>query len=384
MFHRPVIYQTSGSQREDIAGGYRLVGRSADGVQEVRFDVGDYDRNRQLVIDPNLSYSSYVGGSGDDYGNAVALDAAGDAYLTGQTMSTNFPTLGPYQASCEGCTTFSQPDAFVTKVNSSGTALVYSTYIGGNYEDAGNAIAVDSSGNAYVAGATSSSDFPVMGGFQTTSGGPTEPGVAGDAFVLELNPAGSALVYSSYLGGTAEDDAYGIAIDGAGEAFVVGRTESTNFPLQNAYQAQNNGSFDVFVTKVASGGATILDSTYLGGASEDDGYAIAVDSSGNAYITGQTLSNNFPTASAYAAAYGGGADAFVAKVTFSGSEIALGYSTYLGGTSTDQGFGLALDSSKNVYVTGLTSSTDFPTVNPFQAAFQRCAKAVESRSKAMP
>jgi len=370
IFHRPVIYQARGGQREDIAGGYRLVRRSADSVQEVRFDVGAYDPSRQLVIDPNLSYSSYLGGSGDDYGNAVAVDSAGDAYLTGQTISTNFPALGPYQDSCESCTTFSQPDAFVTKVNSSGTALVYSTYVGGNYEDVGNAIAVDSSGNAYVAGATSSSDFPVLGGFQATSGGPTEPGVPGDAFVLKLNPAGSALVYSSYLGGTAEDDAYGIAIDSIGEAFVVGHTESTSFPLQNAFQAQNNGSFDIFVTKIGSGGATILASTYLGGASEDDGYAIAVDSSGNAYITGQTLSNNFPTASAYAAAYGGGSDAFVAKLTFSGSKIALGYSTYLGGTSTDQGFGLALDSSKNVYVTGLTSSTDFPTVNPFQAAFQ--------------
>ena len=370
VFHRPVIYQPNGSLRQDVAGGYRLDRRSAHGVQEVRFAVGAYDHSRQLVIDPSLSYSSYLGGSGDDYGNAVALDAAGDAYLTGQTISTNFPTLGPYQGSCASCTTFSQPDAFVTKVDSSGTALVYSTYIGGNYEDAGNAIAVDSSGNAYVAGATSSSDFPVLGAFQSTSGGPTSSGLPGDAFVLKLNSAGSALVYSSYLGGTAEDDAYGIAIDTIGEAFVVGRTESTNFPLQDAYQAQNNGSFDVFVTKIGSGGATILDSTYLGGASEDDGYAIAVDSSGNAYITGQTLSNNFPTANAYAAAYGGGGDAFVAQLTFSGSKIALGYSTYLGGTSTDQAFGVALDSFKNVYVTGLTSSTDFPTVNPFQAAFQ--------------
>jgi hypothetical protein len=370
VFHRPVIYQASGRQRQEIAGGYRLVRRSADGVQEVRFEIGSYDRRRQLVIDPSLSYSSYLGGSGDDYGNAVAVDSAGNAYLTGQTMSTNFPALGPYQASCASCTTFSQPDAFVTKVNSSGTALVYSTYVGGNYEDAGNAIAVDSSGNAYVAGTTSSSDFPVLSAFQTTSGGPTEPGVGGDAFVLKLSPAGSALVYSSYLGGTAEDDAYGIAIDGAGEAFVVGHTESTNFPLLDAHQAQNNGGFDVFVTKVAAAGSSLVYSTYLGGAAEDDGYAIAVDSSGDAYITGQTLSNNFPTASAYQAAYGGGADAFVAKLTFSASKVGLGYSTYLGGTGTDQGFGIALDSSNNVYITGLTSSSDFPTASPFQSTYQ--------------
>ncbi len=378
VFHRPVIYQTNGGQRQEIPGGYRLGRRLAGGTQEVRFQVGAYDRSRQLVIDPSLSYSSYLGGSMDDFGNAVAVDSSGNAYLTGQTLSTNFPTLNPYQNQCASCTTSEEPDAFVTKVNSSGSALVFSTYIGGNYEDAGTAIAVGSAGYIYVAGDTSSSNFPVLNAFQPTAGGPTVPGQPGDAFVLLLNPSGS-LGYSSYLGGSAEDDAFGIAFDSMGEAYVVGHTESTDFPLKDAYQAQNNGGFDVFVTKVASTGSSLVYSTYLGGAAEDDGYAIAVDTSGNAYITGQTLSNNFPTLNAYQAAYGGGADAFVTKLTFSGSKLALGYSTYLGGTNTDQGFGIALDSSNNAYVTGLTSSGNFPTASAFQGALGGTSNAFVSK-----
>ena len=369
VFHRPVVYQAKGGERQEIAGGYALGRRLRGGVQEVGFRVGAYDRSRQLVIDPSLSYSSYLGGTGNDYGNGIAIDPAGNTYLTGQTFSTNFPSLNAYQKSCSSCS-INESNVFVTKVNPSGSALVYSTYIGGNYGDAGNAIAVDSAGNAYVTGNTSSSDFPVVSAFQSTSGGPTAPGFAGDAFVLKLAASGSTLTYSSYLGGSAEDDGYGIGIDSSGDAYVVGRTESTNFPLQDAYQAQNNGSFDVFVTEVAAAGSSLVYSTYLGGAAEDDGYAIAVGPGGGAYITGQTNSNDFPTASAYQTAYGGGADAFVARLTFSSSKVSLGYSTYLGGTSADEGFGIALDSSNNAYVTGSTSSTDFPTVSPIQSAFQ--------------
>lgn len=369
MFHRPVIYQATGSQRQEIAGGYELGRRLPGGIQEVGFHVGAYDRSRDLVIDPSLSYASYLGGTGNDYGNGIAIDSSGNAYLTGQTFSTNFPKLNAYQDSCSSCS-ISESNVFVTKLNSSGTALVYSTYIGGNYGDGGNAIAVDSGGNAYVTGDTSSSNFPVVSPFQSTSGGPTIPGFPGDAFVLKLAASGSTLVYSSYLGGSAEDDAYGIGIDISDNAYVVGRTASTNFPLENAYQAQNNGSFDVFVAEVAAAGSSLVYSTYLGGAAEDDGYAIAVGPGGGAYITGQTLSNDFPTVSAYQTAYGGGADAFVTKLTFSGSKLSLAYSTYLGGTSTDEGFGIALDSSNNAYVTGSTSSTDFPTATPIVAAFQ--------------
>jgi Beta-propeller repeat len=370
IFHKPVIYQAKGGNRQEVAGSFDLGRGPSGGVQEVRFRLGDYDRSRELVIDPTLSYSSYLGGTQDDFGNAIALDASGNAYITGQTLSTNFPTLSSYQTACSSCSTFSEPDVFVSKVNSSGSALLFSTYIGGNYQDSGNGIAVDANEYVFVAGTTSSSDFPVLNAFQSTSGGPTTPGVPGDAFVLKLNPSGSSLAFSSYLGGSAEDDAYGIAVDKAGEAYVVGHTESTNFPLEDAYQTQNNGSFDVFVTKVAGSGSSLVYSTYLGGAAEDDGYAIAVDSSENAYITGQTLSNNFPTAAAYQAAYGGTADAFVSKLSFSGSKLTLAYSTYLGGSSTDQGFGIALDSSNNAYITGLTSSTNFPTANPYQGSFQ--------------
>ncbi|HEV2424216.1 MAG TPA: SBBP repeat-containing protein [Terriglobia bacterium] len=369
VLHRPVIYQARGSQRQEIAGGYELGRRLPGGIQEVRFRVGAYDHSRQLVIDPSLSYASYLGGTGNDYGNGIAIDSSGNAYLTGQTFSTNFPKLNAYQSTCSSCS-ISESNVFVTKVNASGTALVYSTYIGGNFGDAGNAIAVDSGGNAYVAGNTSSSNFPVVSAFQSTSGGPTFPGLAGDGFVLKLAASGSTLTYSSYIGGSLEDDAYGIAVDSAGEAFVVGRTASTNFPLLDAYQAQNNGGFDIFVAKVAAAGSSLVYSTYLGGASEDDGFGIAVGPGGGAYITGQTFSNDFPTASAYQTAYGGSADAFVAKLAFSSSKLSLTYSTYLGGTSSDQAFGIALDSSLNAYVTGSTSSTDFPTVSPIQSAFQ--------------
>jgi hypothetical protein len=378
VFHRPVIYQAKGGDRQEVGGGYE-VGPRSGGVQEVRFRLGPYDRARQLIIDPSLSYSSYLGGTADDFGNAVAIDAAGDAYLTGQTLSTNFPVLSADQSTCSSCATFSEPDAFVTKVNPTGSALIFSTYIGGNYEDAGNAIAVDPNEYVFVAGNTSSSNFPVLNAFQSVAGGPTTEGLPGDAFVLKLNPSGSSLVYSSYIGGSEEDDAYGIALDSAAEAFVVGRTESTNFPVKDPYQTANGGGFDVFVAKVASTGSSLVYSTYLGGAGEDDGYAIAVDSSEDAYITGQTLSNNFPTASAYQSAYGGGADAFVAKLTFSGSAVVLGYSTYLGGTQTDQGYGIALDSSKNVYVTGLTSSTNFPVASAFQSTLGGTSNAFVSK-----
>ncbi|HEY6274642.1 MAG TPA: SBBP repeat-containing protein [Terriglobales bacterium] len=364
-FEKPVIYQPAPNsalrpERLPVQGHFRLTSR-----HQVTFEVASYDKTRPLVIDPSLSYSTYLGGSDNDAANGIATDSSGNAYLTGQTFSTDFPTQAPEQpGGCPTCSsTTGKSDVFVSKVNSSGSALVYSTYIGGSFLDLGIGIALDSAGNAYVTGQTDSTDFPTTAGaFQTTGDN------SGDAFVLELNSAGSALVYSSYLGGIGADAGEGIAVDSSGNAYVVGTTVSLNFPTANAYQSTNKGGSDVFVTKVAAGGAKILDSTYLGGSGNDNGNAIAVGPAGNAYVTGQTSSNNFPTASAFQASYGGQGDAFVTKLIIpSSGNITLGFSTYLGGTTADQAFGIALDNSNNVYVTGETSSTDFPTKGPFQA-----------------
>jgi hypothetical protein len=320
-------------------------------------------------------YSTYLGGSADDtaylYGGGIAVDTDGNAYITGGTSSTDFPItigdVGPFQRSLGGGT-----DAFVAKLDPTGSALVYSTYLGGSAFDHGGGIAIDSSGNAYVAGQTYSptEDFPLLNPLQPSFGG------SSDAFVASLNPTGSALNYSTYLGGSADDFAFGIAVDGGGNAYLTGRTYSSNFPTANAYQAAFGGVADAFVAKVAAGGTALLYSTYLGGSAEDGGIGIAADSSGDAYVAGWTYSSDFPTTiGAYDTSCGTDGscnfdgestypDAFVASLDATGS--ALNYSTFVGGTSDDTGYSIAVDSSGNAYVTGNTSSTDFPTASPLQ------------------
>ena len=241
--------------------------------------------------------------------------------------------------------------------------LVYSTFLGGDGTDRGRGIAVDSSGNAYVTGRTDSANFPTASPLQAAFGGGNE-----DSFVVKLNAAGSALVYSTYLGGGGTDQTRGIAVDSSGNAYVTGRTDSTNFPTASPLQAAISGSFDAFITKLNASGNVLVYSSYLGGAGADRGRGIAVDSSGNAYVIGDTSSTNFPTVSPFQAVFGGGnEDSFVAKVNPAGS--ALVYSTYLGGSGEDGGFGIAVDSSGSAYVTGDTDSTNFPTASPLQAAF---------------
>ncbi|MGB6474111.1 MAG: SBBP repeat-containing protein, partial [Candidatus Sulfotelmatobacter sp.] len=332
-------------------------------------------------LDPSgsaLVYSTYLGGSHDDYGYGIAVDSSGSAYVTGSASSTNFPTVNAFQAACGGggeggCPGYT--DAFVAKLNPAGSALIYSTYMGGSYTDYGTAIAVDSSGDAYVTGFTASyviasvpgsTNFPTANPFQATCGGTAEGLGCGDAFVAELNPTGSALVYSTYLGGSAiEDYGYGIAVDSSGNAYVTGATASTDFPVANPLQPTNTGDGDAFVTKVNAAGSALVYSTYLGGSGGGNfGNGIAVDSSGNAYVTGYTESAHFPTANPPQGTLGGSFDAFVTKFDPAGS--ALVYSTYLGGSNDDQGNGIAVDSSGNAYVTGFTYSTNFPTVSPLQ------------------
>jgi hypothetical protein len=296
-----------------------------------------------------LLYSTYLGGADNDEGRDIAIDGSGNAFVTGETWSSNFPTQNPHQMYQDG------GDVFVTKLSSSGNSLIYSTYLGGGYEDCGFGIAVDGSGNAYVTGWTYSSDFPTQNPYQTDQG-------SYDAFVTKLSSSGNSLIYSTYLGGGSIDGGHDIAVDESGNAYVIGYTRSSDFPTQNPYQTAQGG-YDAFVTKLSSSGNSLIYSTYLGGGDFDWGGRIAVDGSGNAYVTGQTGSSDFPTQNPYQT-YQGGYDAFVAKLSSSGDSLI--YSTYLGGGDYEGGFSIAVDGSGNAYVTGGTGSSDFPTQNPYQ------------------
>ncbi len=352
--HKPVMYQEAAGGRKTIEGGYAKTGRKG----EIGFRIGAYDRTLPLIIDPTLVYSTYLGGSGGDGGVGIAVDAQGNAYITGVTDSTNFPTKNPLQATNGGGG--GNRDAFVTKLNAAGDALVYSTYLGGSGDDVGSSIAVDAQGNAYITGYTSSTNFPTKNPFQATIGG------AHDAFVTKLNATGDALVYSTYLGGRDGDFGYGIAVDTQGNADITGYTTSTNFPTKNPFQATFGGG-DAFVTKLNAAGDALVYSTYIGGSGNDEGYGIAVDAQGNAYITGYTKSTNFPTKNPLQATFGGNQDAFVTKLNAAGD--ALLYSTYLGGGGDDYGYGIAVDAQGSAYITGNTTSTNFPTKNPFQPTY---------------
>ena len=345
----PTVYQEAGGRRSNVGGRYVLLDE-----RTVGFQLGAYDRRLPLVIDPTLMYSTYLGGSGSDQGNGIAVDSSGNAYVAGLTTSTNFPAVaGSYRTTNGG-----GRDAFVTKLGPSG-ALVYSTYLGGSGLDEANGIDIDASGNAYITGVTASTNFPTLGAYQTLAGG------GDDVFVTKLNASGSGLVYSTYLGGTDDDESLAIAVDGPGSAYVTGATFSSNFDTLNAFQIALV-DFDAFVTKLSASGSTLAYSTYLGGTGLDEGFAIAVDGSGSAYVTGSTFATDFPTASPYRAASGGGRDGFVTKLSTGGA--ALTYSTYLGGSGSDYGAGIAVDGSGNAYVAGLSASSNFPTFGAIQGA----------------
>ena len=356
VLHKPVAYQRQNDSRQLVDARFVLKGKN-----QVSFDLGSYDHGRELVIDPTVTYSTYLGGTSEDDGYGIASDSSGAAYVTGQTESTNFPTVGGVAPNANA----GEFDVFVTKVAATGASLVYSTYVGGSGNDSGNALAVDSSGDVFVAGGTTSSNFPTTAGsFQKNSGGGL------DAFVFELNPSGTALTYSTYLGGTGDDVANGIAIDSSG-AYVVGSTSSTDFPVQSPIQPAINGSGNGFVTKLNPSGTTLLYSTYLGGGTGDVASAVAV-AAGAAYVTGATQNPSFPTTPGAfqtkcgtdGTCNGGLYDAFVTVVNAAGSTYT--YSTFLGGSGVDQGAGISVDAAGAVFVTGLTQSTDFPLQSAWQ------------------
>ena len=409
---KPNVYQTVNGARKPVEGKYAI-----RGANQIGFEVGAHDRSKPLVIDPvlvystfltgssadegvgitvdsakntyitgitnslnfptsagafqtaqgnndvfivkfdasgSLVYSTYIGGSGNDEATSIKVDSAGNAYITGSTDSPNFPTTtGAFETSPHGGS-----DVFVAKLNPTGSALLYSTYLGGSSDDEAFGLATDVSGNAYVTGVTDSSNFPT-----TTSAHQSAAGGGGDAFVARLNPTGTTLDYSTYLGGNNADLGSGIATDLAGNAYVTGTTYSPNFPVTaGAFQNSYAGSGDAFVAKLNASGAALSYSTYLGGVGNDNAFAITYGVGGWVYLTGSTASPNFPTtANVVQGVLSGNSDAFIAKLNTSlAGPSSLIYSTYLGGSNVDWGFGLSTDLAGNAYVTGATHSTNFP------------------------
>ena len=365
-YQAPTLYQMRGGQRNPVRGRFVLAGK-----KQVRFQVGDYIRSKELVIDPALAYSSFLGGSVDDKAYAIAVDAAGNAYVTGATASTDFPTAGSFNAPLKGgAVAKNQLDVFVTKVNPAGTAMLWSVYLGGTADDVGRGIAVDgATHNIYVTGDISSAGTT----FPHAPGGTYGTGVftGVDAFVVGIADAGGTsptMTYGVVFGGGADDSARGIAVDALDNVYVTGQTTSVaggSFPIYPVGAAQplaGGGASQAFVSKFSAAG-TLVYSTYLGGTGVCHGNAIAVDATGNAYITGQT-GNEFFTASDWPNVFKktitGSLDAFIAKLDPTGA-IWL-YKTYVGGANIDEGTGIAVDSSSppNIYITGYTFSADFP------------------------
>jgi hypothetical protein len=413
----PHAYQAIEGRRVTVASAYRL----ADDETTIGFSVAAYDRSVPLVIDPVLDYSTFLGGGDTDQGFAVAVDDQNHAYVTGMAASVDFPLADELQPAMAGAN-----DAFVTKFNETGDGVVYSTYLGGTGREHGYGIAVGETREAYVTGRTDSNNFPTTAGAydRSPNGGDdvfvvkldpdgqlqygTYVGAAGndqglaiaeeggrayvtgqtdstsfptttnaydtgynggtyDAFVFRLGPAGSVLGYSTYLGGIDSDYGYGIAVAGD-EAVVTGRTFSANFPALAGFDMTYGGAGDAFVTRLTANGRNLVASTFLGGHIGDSGQGVALGDEGSVFVTGYTTSaNDFPiTAGAYDVTHNGLSDAFVVKLN--GALLVQSYGTYVGGFANDNGYAIAVNAFGGALVTGSTTSTDFPMVNPIQSA----------------
>ena len=355
---KPFAYQTINGKTQGIHSEYAFENK------RLIFQVGSYDRTKPLVIDPVLVYSSTLGSNENQSAYAITLDQSGNIYIAGSTDSRDFPVMKPLRKRLGG-----ETDAFVVKLSSDGSKVLFSTYIGGSGADVAYGIAVDPTGNVYITGDTRSTDFPIAKPFQSTIGGDV------DVFVTKLSSDGSKLLYSTFLGGTNGERGNGIAVDASGGAYVTGYTNSPNFPTANALQKTfAGGNADAFVLKLSPTGDKLIYSTYLGGGNDrpDIGRAIAVDSHGNTYVTGFTNSRDFPTVKPLQP-FRGPTDVFVSKISPSGS--AFVYSTHLGGNADDEGMAIAVDGSENAYVTGHTESVDFPTT---PGAFSTSCVAVDA------
>ena len=402
LLHKPRAYQTDSGLLKPIAAQFEMRGRT------VTFHVDKRDRHLPLVIDPVVSVSTFLGGSQNDGARAVAVDSSGNMLITGNTVSGNLPVdSATYQADFRGSADGGPGDVFLAKLDPTGSHLVYITYLGGSNAEVGTALAVDTNGNAIVAGSTSSTDFPVTNGSKFSGGGDDNglnplienfPG-DGDIFIAKFDPAGK-LLWSTYLGGSESDLATALAIDKSGNIFLAGDTLSSGFPVTaGAYQTKFGGAGgqptiadtgyvsvklgDAFVAKIDPQDAHILAATFLGGSVDDVAMALAVDSSGNVWVGGATLSTNFPTThGSFQTAFGGASnfntqfigrmgDGFIAQ--FSPDLRSLLYSTYLGGSQDDAVVSIAVDSSGMVYAAGVTQSPNFPaakTLYPFKGPSQ--------------
>lgn len=352
---RPFAYQLINNKPVQVAVHYRIVNRNAIG-----FRIASYDRTRPLMIDPVLVYSTYLGGAGIDIGRAVAMDSQGNTYVAGSTESTGFPAINAVQGMKSGGF-----DAFVSKINNDGSALLFSTFLGGDNTDDAFGAAVDASGNVYVTGSTNSENFPVLNALQDHIAGPLPPDVPipfSDVFVAKLTSAGT-LVYSTYLGGSSFDAATAIAVDVLNNAYVTGFTNSHDFP---GSVPATTSLTSAFVVKLNASGNAVLNSKLLNGNGLSFSNDIKVDVLGGAYITGMTTAPDFPTTPGAEKTIGDTlGDVFVSKIDFEGPVLA--WSTFLGGSGIDTSPHLAIDSTGNVYVTGQTLSGDFPIRGP---AFQ--------------
>ncbi|HEY1755666.1 MAG TPA: choice-of-anchor D domain-containing protein, partial [Bryobacteraceae bacterium] len=378
-FHKPVAYQTTGTGRVAVEARYIRIGRS-----DIGFELGEYDHTKTVVIDPQLSYSSYLGGSGSDDGARIAVDSLGNAYIVGVSGSLDYPLVAPYQGISSGSTS-----VVISKLNpeaAGASALVYSTYLGGNGQNVGRAIAVDSMNQIYIVGDTNAPNFPVTTGAYQPACKQLAGVCSTDAFAVKLDASGSTLLYSTYLGGSQTEFGFAITVDLGGHMFVGVNAGSPDMPVtpgafQPTFAGGGNKYGDAWVAELNPGNqssADLLYATYLGGSGSEQLYALAVDGTGAIDVTGSTASNNFPvTPSAFKTTYSGTGslglgDAFVAKLNPGGHGSAdLVYSTYLGGANDDRGEGIAIDSINRIYVTGLTGSAGFPVtpLTAFQATF---------------
>ncbi len=366
--HKPIAYQEIDGTRREIAAHYAIQNpKSKIQNQKIGFEVAEYDHTKPLVIDPILSYSTYLGGGADTFGTSIAVDSSGSAYITGNTNALDFPLVNPFQSTITA--PFATQGGFVTKLNAAGTAFVYSTYLGFP-NTLPSSIKVDAAGDAFIAGFTASNQFPTTAGayLRTFPGGRA-------GFITKLSPNGASLIYSTYIGSVTELN--GIALDSSGNAYATGYTQGpTTYPTTpGAFKTSlGDGIQNVFVTKLNATGSALVYSTFVGASApvagafpQDKANAITVDPTGNAYITGQTTSRNYPvTSGAFQNLPVSGRDAFVTKINASGT--ALIYSTYFGGTDGTSGTGIALDAAGNVYLTGDFAGTPlFPfTLNAFR------------------
>ena len=361
---KPLIYQEVNGTRTAVKGGYVLGAKG-----QVSFALGAYDKTKPLIIDPVIAYSTFLGGADLDEAHGLALDSAGNIYVAGISDSTDYPLENPFQSINKGSNApVDYAELFISKLDPTGQALLYSTYLGGAGVDRGGSIAVDNDGNLHVTGSTTSLDFPVANAYQPTYGGGSS-----DAFLTKLGPAGNVLVYSTYLGGDGPQylpgnpSEYGnaIALDNVGNAYLVGGTDSTSFPTLQPLKTTKDGDTDAFLLKMSAAGA-LLFSTYLGGNDNDGIGDIARDISGNIYLAGGTSSSDFPIVNAptFLAPNANPGGAFVMKLTPDCSSIT--YSTIIGGSGGEGAGTIAVDASQNIYVGGSTNSRDFPVQNAVQ------------------